>query len=43
MELAMGIWGRSAHPLGPNFYRYRRDKREQEASACRKNFQKKNS
>ena len=42
MELAMGTWGRSVHPLGPDFYRYQRVKHEHQAlaSACPKKFQK---
>jgi hypothetical protein len=44
MKLAMGIWGHSVHPLGPNFYRYQGEKREQEELTldCRERFQKKN-
>jgi hypothetical protein len=46
MELAMGEWGRNVvHPLGPNYFRFQRDKRDKEAlkSACRLRAQKTNS
>jgi hypothetical protein len=45
MELRTGTWGRSVHPLSPNFYRYQRDKREQELLTpdCQKKFQREDS
>ena len=45
MELTTGLWGRAVHPLGPSFYRYQREKREQGSltSGCRKKLQKESS
>jgi hypothetical protein len=36
-EIAMGTWGRSAHPLGPDYFRLNRDQRSQGKSgaACK--------
>jgi hypothetical protein len=36
-EIAMGTWGRSVHPLGPDYFRVNRDQRSQVKSgaACK--------
>jgi hypothetical protein len=36
-EIAMGTWGRSVHPLGPDYFRVNRDQRSRDKSgaACK--------
>jgi hypothetical protein len=33
-EIAMGTWGRSVHPLGPDYFRFNRDQRSQGKSGA---------